>query len=106
MHSLSDAKWDVRTTDQLHMEEFIYRKIASVFKNLIDKVTMSREDRELQAHERRMKESMARKDLYQDVSDAFENRTSLVLSKYSQFYVLSDKDEAIQKFFSAPILAK
>jgi hypothetical protein len=98
-HSLADAKRHVNARDQLGMEEFIYERIESAFQRLKDKLAQaSGRKRERGEHERHMRESMARKDLYQDVGDVFASKTNQVLSKFIQLRDVHHKNQQIQKF--------
>jgi hypothetical protein len=96
-HSLNEAKKDERMSDPLNMEEFIYTKIATVFQNIKNKVTKTKAQREAEEHERRMKESVARKDLYQDVSDTLAFKIDQILHKYDEFDFLSARNEKFHK---------
>ncbi len=101
-HSLAEAKKDERMSDQLKMEEYIYRKIASMIQNLKHKLTQSREEREQEERERQTNESLRQTD--QDIAAIFAYKADQLLSKYNEFQFLSARNERIQRFIFYSII--
>jgi hypothetical protein len=96
-HSLSEAKKDERKSDPLQMEDFIYQKLASVFEKLKNKLINENDQSELKDHERKMKESLAQKDLYRDATDLFASKTDQIILRFEEFQSHYPKDSKTQK---------
>jgi hypothetical protein len=62
-------------------------------KNQATKTSAQREGE----HESRLRESVARKDFDQDVSDAFTWKTARILREYDELRFLSARNEKLQK---------
>ncbi len=90
------AKLDEKNGEKLHMEKFIYHKIESVFMHFKKKLS-SDESKAIEEHERKMKLSLAQKDMYQDEVANFEYKTNEIISKFNYFGVLNSKEAKILK---------
>jgi hypothetical protein len=86
----------IEDIDAKRMDDFLGRKFDLIREWVRMRLFAKRVDLARAEHETMMKESMARKSLYQETADLFVSKTDQMIHKYAQFNLIRRKDDEIQ----------